>query len=837
MKAIKIFIKIIAITFAGFFVLAALISFFYSKEIKQLIVAELNKNLAAEIKVKEIDFSVIRHFPYASIDLEQVYISEVTNQTVKDTLLYSDRLALLFNITGIFNKDITVKKLIAQKGVLRIRIDADGSNNYHFWKSSNDTSKAGVIDLQHIFLKDIRISYIDQKNKQDYNLTAEKTDLSGKFSNDAFTLTTTGNLFVKKLVVKNVNYLSDKSVEIKSGLSVNTLTNVYRLENSIVKIADMELNIDGVIQAPAKSIIFDLDIKSNQADMASFISLLPPTVASNLKDFKSKGKFIFHATIKGESSDKKIPAINVDFSVLDGSLSPKGKDVQLTGINFLGSYKNISPTGKSLLVIPSLKAELSGHLIKGDLRIDDLENAFLTLHASTQLDLAQVKPFLNADTLETLSGNLALNIAYSGKLIQLKNVSKDNLYEVKASGNIDISHLNFKLKNNPLQFIDLSGNFYLNNEDLEVRDLSGKISSTDFRLVGLFKNFIPFLLVHDQSGDFQANFNSTNVLLDELLVNKATTTTNDTTYIMKFNPRLLCDLNVSVGNMKFRKFKATNVNGKIHLEHQIISGRNLTFQAMDGGVTMDATINASRRDSILMTCAAHFTKLDINRLFIELENFDQQTLTDKNVNGRISSDVQFSSSLSKDLTINPAKVRASCDISIENGELINFAPIQAMAKYIKVSDLNHIRFSTMKNKIDIANRKIYIPTMEINSNAINISANGTHDFDNIVDYHIKLLLSDVLGKKARSSQSEFGEIQDDGLGRTMLLLSMKGPVDNPKFSYDRKAVVDKIKTEITQESKNLKAMLKEEFGLFKKDTVITSKPKKKEEMQIDWNQE
>ncbi|MBL0032785.1 MAG: hypothetical protein IPP27_11650 [Bacteroidetes bacterium] len=79
-----------------------------------------------------------------------------------------------------------------------------------------------------------------------------------------------------------------------------------------------------------------------------------------------------------------------------------------------------------------MSASLSGHKIKAEIRIDDLENAFLTVHASTQLDLAQVKPFINADTLEQLSGNLAMNVYYSGKLSQLQNVSKDKLYEVKA---------------------------------------------------------------------------------------------------------------------------------------------------------------------------------------------------------------------------------------------------------------------------------------------------------------------------------------------------------------------------------------------------------------------
>lgn len=836
MKAIKFLIKFIVITVAGFFGLATLIGFFYSSEIKQLIITELNKNLATEIKVKEFDFSVLRHFPFASIDMNEVLIKEVKDIKGKDTLIYADHLALLFNIMGIFDKDVTVRKIIVANGKVNIKIDSAGNGNYKFWKTTNDTTKGGVIDLQRILLKNVEINYFDAKNIQDYKMVAKEAEISGKFSSDEFTLTTTADLFVNKLLVRKINYINQKKVSISSNLKVNTKTDFYQLERSSVKIAEVEFDVNGTIKAPTHSVMLDLDIKSNEADLASFISLLPPNFSSRMKSFKSKGRFVFHSTIKGESAGEKTPNIKVDFSINNGKLSPSDNSIELSEINFSGNYQNGSSSGKSILIVPVLTANLSGHKIKAEIRVDDLENAFLTIHASTQLDLAQVKPFLNADTLEQLSGNLALNVYYSGKLSQLQNVTKDRLYEVKASGNVDISHLNFKLKNNPLAFIDMSGNFILKNEDVAIENLSGKISSTDFKLDGVFKNLIPFLLVHDQPGEFTANVVSNNFAMDELLVNKSTVSTpNDTSYIMKFNPRLTCDMNVSIGNLQFRKFQASSVRGKIHLEKQIISSYGLTFKAMDGSVQMDATINASRRDSIVMNCDARFARLDITRLFYELENFNQNTMTDQNVKGRISSDVQFASIWAKDLTINSSKVISTCDIKIENGELNNFAPIQALAKYIKVPDLNHIKFLTLSNKIAIKDRKIFIPNMEINSSAMNISLNGTHNFDNIVDYHIKLLLSDVLGKKMKSNSTEFGEIEDDGLGKTMLMLSMKGPVDNPKFAYDRKATGEKIKTEITKESQNLKSMLKEEFGLFKKDTVKTSKPKKKEEMQIDWD--
>jgi hypothetical protein len=121
---------------------------------------------------------------------------------------------------------------------------------------------------------------------------------------------------------------------------------------------------------------------------------------------------------------------------------------------------------------------------------------------------------------------------------------------------------------------------------------------------------------------------------------------------------------------------------------------------------------------------------------------------------------------------------------------------------------------------------------------MNISGSGTHDFDNMVDYHIVMLLSDVLGKKVKSNVTEFGEIEDDGLGNTKLFISMKGPVMDPDFAYDRKAAGQKLRNDIAQEKQNLKSILNKEFGIYKNQpSVQAPKPKKHEEMQIDWSAE
>jgi len=836
LRMLKIAGKITGISLLCLLFVGVLTGIFYEKEIKQLIITELNKNINTKISVEEFDFSVIRHFPYASFEMKNVMIDEVSLSESSDTLLYAKRLSLRFRITDIFEKDVNVKKVVITDGIVNIRIDKKGHANYLFWKKSADTTGDGIIGLEKIGLKNVVLNYDDRKDRQDYSMLAKDADLSGKFSAGEFWLKTNAGLFVNRLIIHDVNYVDHKPVVIQSGLFVNTKDGIYKFDDSRVKIDRVQFSVKGGISNNASDWVLDLAILAGENDIASFEKILPASYTEFIKKYNSRGKFLFSSVIKGSIAGKNVPNVNIDFTVKNGSLS--SGDAEIEKLNFTGSFTNHGKNMSSCIDIPALTASLSGHKIQAGVRLDNLPDAFLTLNAKTQLNLKEIQPFIQSDTLESISGDLAMNVFYAGKIRELTDLSRGKINKIKASGNIDISHVNFKLRNNPLEFKNLSGNFSLSNNDIYVKNFTGKISSSDFQMDGVFRNFISFLLIPGQPGDLQAKVMSKTVDLDELLVNKSEKNSGDTSYILKFNPRLICGLDVNIDNLNFRRFSAKNIRGHVNLDRQVISGKGMQFNAMGGNVTMDAKINASRRDSVKMDYDTKFSNVDITRLFYEMENFDQHTMTDANVKGRVNADVQFVSTWSNDLTLNSKSVRATCSLTVENGELINFSPIQALGKYIHSPDLKHIRFSTLKNNISIANRKIYIPKMDINSSAINISGNGTHDFDNNIDYHLQLLLSDVLGKKVKSNSTEFGEIADDGLGRTKLFLAMKGTVDDPHFAYDRKATGDKLKNDVAQEKQNLKGLLKKEFGFYKNEpSVQAAKPKKHEEMQIDWSKE
>jgi hypothetical protein len=184
-------------------------------------------------------------------------------------------------------------------------------------------------------------------------------------------------------------------------------------------------------------------------------------------------------------------------------------------------------------------------------------------------------------------------------------------------------------------------------------------------------------------------------------------------------------------------------------------------------------------------------------------------------------------------------VLVESNIEIANGELINFEPLMGLSKFISLSELKDIKFSNLKNQIFIRHQQIIIPQMDINSSAFNITGSGVHDFDNHYTYRINVLLSEVLARKAKLNKkenSEFGIIEDDGLGKTKIPLLIVGFNDVYKISYDTKGLKVIIKESMQVQKKELRSIFKEEFGLFKKDSTVKSTKKTNTKFQVDWEE-
>ena len=104
LKRLFIFIFSILLLFlASVFV----IIHFYENDVKAYIIQELNKRLNAKVIIepKDINLTIIKSFPYASLEFHNM-IAMGTNPKLKnDTLLNAEMISLQFNVIDIFKKN------------------------------------------------------------------------------------------------------------------------------------------------------------------------------------------------------------------------------------------------------------------------------------------------------------------------------------------------------------------------------------------------------------------------------------------------------------------------------------------------------------------------------------------------------------------------------------------------------------------------------------------------------------------------------------------------------------------------------------------------------------
>jgi hypothetical protein len=826
----KIFLWLLA-AFLFLIISAVAISFIYSKEIKAYVITSINKNLNAEIKAGDINFSVLNKFPFASIEFTDVTAKESRNANPADTLFTAKEFSMLFNIMDVIGKKYNLKKIVLEDASINLKINKDGSRNFEIWKT--DSSRGGdfSFEMKKVEMKSVMVSYLNIPSGEDFSFYVKNGSLSGNFSSENYLLTTSSEVVVQKLISNNVNYISNKEAKLDLTLLVDKKTDTYTIEKSSAELEGINIAVNGTINTPEGKTIYDLGFEAKKADFRSLLSLLPAPFTGKTDEYNFKGKAYIHATIKGTADKKQNPVFALRFGTTGTDISRKNtgsllQDVKLDGF-YTSQHSEKNPV--SYLYLKNISAVLHGHSLKGSVEIENLKNPWLHIEADASADLAELSKFIDPGIIEKISGEISVKDAnFTGRASVIASYV--------SSGNIRLNNASFKFKQKPVIFSNVAGDLTLNKNNLRINSLSGKTPASDFSFSGDLNNLFGYFFTKNEKLNAEATLHSGNLDLNEIMEKDASTSVSDTVYKIRFADNLGFLIHLDVGHTHFNKFSATDIRGTVQLENSVMTTHSLLFNAMDGSVSLQGSIREIPQDSLVIQYTASIKNLDIQQLFFQMGNFGQQTITNKNLKGNVTADVQFSSRWSNTLQCNYDKVIVSSALTIENGELLNFTPMLALSKYVKGADLNDIKFSTLKNTVEIKERKITIPAMEINSSAMNIVASGTHGFDNMIDYHLQLLLSQVIGKKVKNMNTEFGTIEDDNLGRTRLFISMKGPASNPKLAYDSKSVKEKIAVDFSKEKQNLKEILKKEFGSNKENNVQAKKEdknKKQEELQIE----
>lgn len=804
----------------------------YEKEVKSAIVAELNKNLKAEVKIDpaNIDLTFIKTFPKCALEFRDVLILEALQKKNRDTLIYAGNLSLLFNVKDLINKNYTIQKIKLSKAICKLSVAKNGEPNYLFWKKSNAAISDSLhFALEDIELSDVKISYRNSREKIRTFVSLEHSEFSGDFGENTYEMSSSGKGILGFLQMGKTSLLKEKRLRYEVDLRISNDT--YSISTAELAINNMFFALSGSLVVKDSLQSAGLSFEGKKLDIGAVLSLLPEKEAARMNEYSSEGEFFTTGRLNYKAGTPV--DVKAEFGIKDASVTYKPKGTKLDHLNMSGSFEQSAR--ESYLNLQNVSASMGSNTFNGFCLITNLKEPYLNLSAGIQTRLEELNAFWPIDTLESISGGIELKAVIKGKLKDLREAAFSP--DVEASGSARLQDVKARLKGHGRDIQVKSGSFVLENRNVNLDNFDLLVGASDLQLTGRLPAFLNYLFDSKQPFVINADLKSSNLVLEDVLYAPGSGSGSSQVNIPA---RLDLNINAAIDKFSFARFEASALKGSVSIHEQKIAVKDLGLNAMDGEAKLSAFADASGKE-ILITADASIKNINISKLFYQCNNFGQSTLNDQHLKGFATAEIDFSGTWSRELKADLKSIKASSKVLVERGELVNFKPLESLSKYIEIQELRDIRFSSLESVIDIKDQVITIPETSIRNSALNLSLWGKHTFSNEIDYHIRLLLSELLAKKRRSNRGldeELELVENDPENRRSVFISMTGTVDDPVIKYDKKGLRQKIGSDIKAEKQNLKLLLKEEFGLFKKDSTLHKKeePKADQKFKIEFGE-
>lgn len=798
-----------------------LLGIVFEEEVKKQIVNEVNQGLNTEITVGHISFSVLRKFPNASLRFQNLMaLDAIETNAPKDTLLYAGDLFLEFNLFDVFSRNYSIRKVDVSDAVLRLKVDENGNDNFHFWKSKKDSSETQVnFLLNEVTLQNVDFSYRNVQSAFHLNTQIDELELSGNFQEAVFDLGVKSALLVQILEAGETTYLKNQRTRLRVNTKIDTRNNHYAFNDGTVTFGNLDFKVGGAYQAGEKTHL-NLQLDGKGFDIPELLSFIPERFVKPLEGYEPRGNMSFGLHVNGSPGNpEEEMEITAQFAVENAGVKHLKSGLSFKDFSASGSYEN---RGKhpDVLDITQFNFKLKEGHLSGSGSVRNFARPMVQFRLNGQAQLEDLQEIVSIRSIDYIRGSVTLECLFKGVIANPEKLGVADLQRAEISGKLGFEQTDLKIAGAPHEYSGFTGEFFLNGNNAAVKRLRGKIFSSDFEMDGLFVNFVPFVLIENEKMRIEASLKSNYINLAELMVSGGDENQSDVRFEL---PKFL-ELNagISVKTVEFRTFQATNITGKVNMNPSGVFADPISLSTSGGTFNANMIVKPAADHRFKVTSEAQIRGIDITQLFASFGNFGQDFLTDAHLRGKADADVVFKTTMTDRLKLAPESIYSLVDLTVSNGELIGHQSLIEVADYIRENKLlaplvktgqlkeklQHVHFSRLSNQIEIKNSSVYIPEMLLESTALNLSASGTHGFNSVVDYRLRFRLTELL---TNPKHSEFGDIRDDGTGGSFFL-RMKGPINNLQFSYDRMAARERRKEMLKEEKETLKELIKDEFG-------------------------
>jgi hypothetical protein len=804
---VKKILKIIGILVLILLISAFAIPYFFKDQIKAKIQTVINEKVDAKVAFADADLSLFKNFPNASVTIEKLSIINKA-PFEGDTLAAFEELNLKMSIKELLkddNETMNIDGISSKNGLINIIFNKDGIGNYNIAVKDKaieeGKSKPFSLKIKEYAVENFKFQYYDEKSKVKMVLDSINHKGKGDFEASKLDLVTTTTTKVS-LDMDNVNYMKNVAISLDAILGIDLNQSKYTFKENKAKINELPLEFDGFIQLVDAGQDYDLKLKTPTSSFKNFLGLVPAKYSSNLKEVKTSGDFTVVGFAKGLYSETSVPKFNIE--IASNNASFQYPNLPKSVRNIIIDTKIINETGvmkDTYVNLDKLSFQIDQDVFNAKANIKNIsENAQVNAALKGTINLRNLTKAYPIKLEKPLTGILKADVTSE---FDMESVEKSDYANIKNAGTIDLTGFNYTDENGKTMKISRALMAF-NPSRVNLQQFNATTGNSDMAINGILDNFYGFVFKNQElKGNFNLNANQLAVN-DFMTTETASKKETKPSEAMKIPAFLNCTLTAKAKTVLYDNLILKDVSGKLIIKDQKATLENGKTNLFGGSIGFNGAVSTKEKTPIF-NMDLGMNNVDIMQTFTQLDMMKKIAPIAGVINGKLNSQINVSGNLNeKEMT--PDLNTLTGDLT---GQLLsttvnssNSAMLTALDDKLGFVDLKKLNLNDLKASLTFKDGKVNVKPFDIKYQDIKATIGGTHGFDQVMNYNVKLdvpakylgtEINSLLAKLSPSDAKKFETIPINAI--------LTGNFQNPKVTTDVKQATTALVNNLVKQQK------------------------------------
>ncbi|WP_438965949.1 AsmA family protein [Flavobacterium sp.] len=806
---LKKILKFTGITLLILIITLAAAPFIFKDKIKEIIAKTLNESVDAKVAFEDVDLSLFKSFPKATVTIEKLSIINKA-PFVGDTLFYSGETNLKMSIRELFKdaeETMNLESISSENAIVNIIFNKEGLGNYDIalkenQPSENSDSKPFALNIQDYKIENLRFTYLDEASDMKMILDSINHTGTGNFAAQKLDLDTKTNAKLSFEMEKN-KYMSNVAVTLDAVLGIDMDQMKFEFKDNKALINQLPLKFHGYLQMLDDGQLYDLTFNTPTSSFKNFLGLVPAAYSGDLNTVETSGDFTVNGKVNGKLTETTIPKFNIEIASKNARF--KYPDLPKAVNNIIIDTHIVNETGlmnDTYVNLDQLSFSIDQDVFNAKATVKNFENALVNAELKGTINLANVSKAYPIQLDQPLSGILNADIITK---FDMKSVETSQYQNIQNSGTLSITGFNYTGPEMAKPFLINKAAVVFNTSKIQLNQFNAKTGNSDLNVTGVLDNFYGFLFKNQVlKGNF--NMNSDLLLVADFMAPTTTTNAEGTkaTEAVKIPSFLDCTVTAKAKTVVYDNLNLKEVSGTMIVRDEAIALNNLTMGIFGGTIGLTGMVSTKGTTPTFdmnlglnqVNIAESFTKLDMLTKIAPIAGV---------INGKLNSTIKLSGNLTNDMTPDLKTLSGdllgqllSTTITDKNSKLLS-----TLTSNLNFIDLDKLNLNDVKAALSFKDGKVNVKPFDLKYQDIVVNVGGTHGFDQSMNYNLKFDVPvKYLGKDVNNLIAKLSPADANKLENIPINGVMNGSFGAPKFTTDLKMVTTNLVSQLVKQQKD-----------------------------------